>query len=233
VCDIELRENAKRIQINIGDRGVGIFYKIKNECGLEDARHALLELSKGKLTTDPERHTGEGVFFTSRMFTRFEILSNDLFFSREMQDDEDWLIEVENRHTATKGTMITLVLDKSATYTDVDVFKKYENDDSGFTKTHVPVRLARYGEEQLVSRSQARRVLARFNRFSEVILDFKDVPRIGRAFADEIFRVFRDEHPGIQIIPVRTTPEVRATIEHVQTPPNTQAQTGGSGAAGG
>ena len=38
-----------------------------------DKRQALFELSKGKFTTDPSRHSGEGVFFTSRMFDDFEI----------------------------------------------------------------------------------------------------------------------------------------------------------------
>ena len=42
---------------------VGIFKKIQAAIGLLDERHSVLELSKGKLTTDPERHTGEGIFF--------------------------------------------------------------------------------------------------------------------------------------------------------------------------
>lgn len=67
-----------------------------------------------------------------------------------------------------------------------------------------------------MSRSQARRVLARFNRFQEVMLDFKGVPRIGQAFADEIFRVFKNEHPEVAIYPVRTTPDVQAMIDHVR-----------------
>ena len=34
---------------------------------LSDERLASLELSKGKLTIEPRRHSGEGVFFTSRV----------------------------------------------------------------------------------------------------------------------------------------------------------------------
>jgi hypothetical protein len=45
--------------------GVGIFKKIQNALGLEDERHAVLELSRGKLTADPARHTGEGIFFVA------------------------------------------------------------------------------------------------------------------------------------------------------------------------
>jgi STAS-like domain of unknown function (DUF4325) len=97
-----------------------------------------------------------------------------------------------------------------------DVFSKYESDDEGariFSRTHVPVSLARYPNEQLVSRSQARRVLARFNRFSEALLDFNDVPMIGQAFADEIFRVFRKAHPEVQLIPIRANEQVKKMID--------------------
>ena len=56
--------------------------------------------------------------------------------------------------------------------------------------THIPLRLAEYGEDNLVSRSQAKRVLARVDRFEEVILDYSGIRAVGQAFADEIFRVF-------------------------------------------
>ena len=60
------------IRIFVIDDGEGIFRKIKRICGLTDERQALFELSKGKLTTDPDNHTGEGIFFTSRAFDEFE-----------------------------------------------------------------------------------------------------------------------------------------------------------------
>ncbi|MDR3567623.1 MAG: STAS-like domain-containing protein [Syntrophobacteraceae bacterium] len=85
--------------------------------------------------------------------------------------------------------------------TAVEVFEKYatEAGDYGFTKTHVPVNPALYEGETLLSRSQAKRLLSRVDRFSEVILDFKDVRSIGPAFADEIFRVFANAHPRIRL----------------------------------
>jgi anti-sigma regulatory factor (Ser/Thr protein kinase) len=215
-CSIFVEINALSVHIAIRDYGIGIFDKIKQACGLSDPRHALLELSKGKLTTDPSKHTGEGIFFTSRMFQKFDIMSGELFYSRFMEHDDEWLIEVEDRKKATKGTLIYLTIPTGVTYSARDVFKKYEDEDHGFVRTHVPVRLARYDTEQLVSRSQARRVLARFNRFTEVLLDFKDVGTIGQAFADEIFRVFKNEHPEVEIIPLRTSPEVQEVIDHVR-----------------
>jgi anti-sigma regulatory factor (Ser/Thr protein kinase)/predicted transcriptional regulator len=204
-----------QIEIHVIDDGVGIFQKIKTELGLEDERHAILELSKGKLTTDPERHTGEGIFFTSRVFDRFYILSTNLRFIHEGEDD--WLLEEEEKHT--KGTSIGIIIQTQSKRTVKEVFDRYaaEQDDYGFTRTHVPVALAQYPDENLVSRSQAKRLLARFDRFKEVFLDFARVQRIGQAFADEIFRVFRKSHPNIRLVYVNANKEVEVMIHRAET----------------
>ena len=77
------------IMLQIVDNGVGIFKKIQTKLGLDDERHAILELSKGKLTTDPAQHTGEGIFFTSRMFDTFIINSDNLALF--CTNGKDWL----------------------------------------------------------------------------------------------------------------------------------------------
>jgi anti-sigma regulatory factor (Ser/Thr protein kinase) len=221
-CNIYFRKTAAEIQIIVRDFGVGIFKKIAEECRLSDQREAILELAKGKMTTDPSHHAGEGVFFTSRMFTDFSIHAGHLNFLHQIDHDghhDDWLIETEMENRVRVGTGVILRLDPSVKHTTQDIFAKFDEDDDGarrFVRTHVPVRLAQYGNEQLVSRSQARRVLSRFNRFSEVMLDFKGVPSIGQAFADEIFRVFKDEHPEIEVLAARTSPQVRKMIEHAR-----------------
>ena len=51
----------------------------------------------------------------------------------------------------------------------------------------------------MVARSQARDIMSGLELFNEVILDFKDIPYIGQAFADEIFRVFKNLYPNIVI----------------------------------
>ena len=68
-------KTAASTEITLIDDGVGIFKKIQSALGLLDERHAVLELAKGKFTTDPERHSGEGIFFTSRMF--IQIIYNE------------------------------------------------------------------------------------------------------------------------------------------------------------
>jgi anti-sigma regulatory factor (Ser/Thr protein kinase) len=49
-------------RVRVLDDGIGIFRKIKAAFSLEDETQAILELSKGKLTTDPDRHSGQGIF---------------------------------------------------------------------------------------------------------------------------------------------------------------------------
>jgi hypothetical protein len=83
-------------------------------------------------------------------------------------------------------------------------------------KAIVPVRFALFGDEMLVSRAQAKRLLTRFNRFRSVVLDFEGVPKIGQAFADEVFRVFRNAHPQIEIIEINTTEQIRQMINQVK-----------------
>ncbi|MCX6112011.1 MAG: STAS-like domain-containing protein [Proteobacteria bacterium] len=61
------------------------------------------------------------------------------------------------------------------------------------------VKLSDLGEEQYVSRSQAKRILLALDKFEKIILDFKDVKTVGQGFVDEVFRVFKQEHPNIEI----------------------------------
>jgi uncharacterized protein DUF4325 len=211
-----IRKTSVNTEMGIIDDGVGIFRKIQKEMNLLDERHAIFELAKGKLTTDPKRHTGEGIFFTSRMFDSFIIFSGGVFFSHEYGKDEDWLLEERNPN---QGTAVWLKLNNHTARTLKKVFDKFtsgEEGDYGFTKTVVPVKLAQYGNDKLISRSQAKRVLARVELFKTVMFDFADVPTIGQAFADEIFRVFANEHPEIEIFAVKANSEVKRMIERAK-----------------
>ena len=201
---------AVSTEMMISDDGFGIFKKIQKELGLLDERHSVLELSKGKLTTDPQNHTGEGIFFTSRMFDHFQILSGDVYFSHEFGKAEDWILE---RNGGSSGTAVFMKLRNRASRTIQEVFDEFATgDDFVFSKTVVPVRLARYGQDQLISRSQAKRLLARVELFKTVLFDFKDVETIGPAFADEIFRVFALRHPEIQMTPVNANSHIKKMI---------------------
>jgi len=213
---IRYNQNYSDIRMTIADKGVGIFQKIQNDFKLDDPRTALLELSKGKLTSDKKNHAGEGIYFTSRMFDKFSIRSGNLFYSRKKTDGEDWLVEVNDRTATRHGTLVIMDIKTNADWTPRAIFDLYQGDNMRFRKTHVPLKLAQYPGEQLVSRSQAKRLLARFSNFSEVFLDFQDIDQIGQAFADEIFRVFHNEHPEIHINIANANENVRRMVDFVR-----------------
>jgi hypothetical protein len=208
---VRINKTAINTEIILSDDGEGIFKKIQRELNLLDERHAILELSKGKLTTDPKSHTGEGIFFTSRMMDDFVILSGGTYFAHRVIEDEDWILE---RKLSENGTYLFMTLNNNTSKTLKKIFDKYasKKEDFGFTKTVVPVKLVQYGEEALVSRSQAKRLLSRLDRFKTVLLDFDGVNSIGQAFADEIFRVFKLRNTNTEIISIRANREVEDMI---------------------
>jgi hypothetical protein len=202
---VEVRMNALHTEVLVADEGEGIFVKIQRALSLHDPREAILELVKGKLTTAPERHTGEGIFFTSRVVDFFEIESHCLRFSHAPQADD----AIAEQAAATPGTRVRMRLANAAERELQAVFDAFTDpQEYTFDKTVVPLRLAQYEGEKLVSRSQAKRVAHRFERFKRVELDFSGISEIGQAFADELFRVFAAAHPQIRITPVNTAPPV-------------------------
>lgn len=220
--DIGVQRSAASIDFLIHDKGVGIFRKISEAFNLSDDRLAILELSKGKLTTDPKRHSGEGIFFTSRMFDTFNIDSGAIRLfctggeSFLLDQREPWLpAKGPLGSESVNGTRVFMQISPFSKRTMKEVFDRFSDtlsEDYGFVRTHVPVSLARFGDENLVSRSQAKRLLARFERFKEVMLDFSGVETVGQAFADEIFRVFRGEHPGVHLRWINAAPDVERMI---------------------
>ncbi|MEO8333200.1 MAG: hypothetical protein ABI479_12280, partial [Gallionella sp.] len=129
------------LTIAVLDDGIGIFEKITGALGLPDTRLAILELSKGKFTTDPANHSGEGIFFTSRMFDQFQIEANGLHYDHDVRDKHDWLLELGHPKT---GTLVYMAIPITSKRTTREIFDAYTGeDDYGFDKTIVPVRLAR------------------------------------------------------------------------------------------
>lgn len=211
---VNVAKTAANTQVSLRDNGIGIFKKIQSALGLLDERHAILELAKGKLTTDPAKHTGQGIFFTSRLVESFDILAGGVYFGHTFGAQEDWILE---RPEYMAGTTIFMKLNNHTARTCKKIFDEYSSgDDYGFTKTVVPVKLAQYGQDKLISRSQAKRMLARVDLFKTVLFDFSGVETIGQAFADEIFRVFANAHPHVEVIPVHANGEVQQMIHSVR-----------------
>ncbi len=218
---IHAYRNAFAIGCEISDHGIGIFSKIQGAMGLEEKRFAILELAKGKFTTDPSSHTGEGVFFSSKVADRFFIFSDALaFIGDNSAGDADPVMMDKLSEEQGKGTRVyfDVVLDRSITFADIANRYTEAPEDYGFSKTIVPVRLLEYREANpvFVSRSQAKRLLTRFERFKNIILDFQDVDEIGQGFADEVFRVFVNQHPDTTISYINATNMVERMIRRAQ-----------------
>jgi len=217
-ASISIEVNAAVINMSVGDDGIGVFRKICRDLDLEDEREALFELTKGKVTTDPSRHTGEGIFFSSRVFDLYTILSGRLVFIHENhgKPEGDYLVEVKREDS--QGTYVTMRIPVLSARTLKEVFDHYtvDEEDYGFSRTGVIVRLMRRGNENLVSRSQAKRLLSGIEKFREVGLDFEGVESIGQAFADEIFRVFANNNPETKLVSLTANDEVTKMIRRAK-----------------
>ena len=211
---VRIRKTAADTEMLVMDEGVGIFKKIQTALGLSDERHAIFELHKGKLTTDPKNHSGEGIFFTSRMFDAFDILAGGVFFAHEFGEQEDFILEIDRFSV---GTTVLMKIHNHTARTVKKIFDQFSTgEDYGFNKTVVPVKLAKYGDDQLISRSQAKRLLARVELFKTVVFDFTGIETIGQAFSDEIFRVFAQRHPEIELVPIHANSQVKRMIERAK-----------------
>ncbi|MGD2155193.1 MAG: DUF4325 domain-containing protein [Gemmatimonadales bacterium] len=214
---VNLGLSAAAVDLQVTDDGIGIFRKIRQELDLEDELDSVLELAKGKLTTDPQRHTGEGIFFASRMFDEFVIRSGTLSYMHLPNGGEtDWLVEQTSQF---HGTAVQMKIDPQTERRIERVFDEFtsgEEGDYAFDVTHVPVALATHGDENLVSRSQARRLVRRFEGFRRVVLNFKGVEVIGQAFADEVFRVFQSEHPEVELLWANVNSQVERMIRRAR-----------------
>jgi anti-sigma regulatory factor (Ser/Thr protein kinase) len=221
---VAIKRTPQSVNLHVQDRGVGIFQKIKTECGLASEHEAILELTKGKLTTDPERHTGEGIFFSSRMFDDFTIASGTVVLLC-LADREPWSFAARE---APEGTFVGMQISPESRRTTQEVFERFASAKDGFSfdRTRLEVKLVEPEGSALVSRSQAKRILARLERFKEVILDFAGVESVTPAFADEIFRVFASGHPQVHLMSVNDNEQVRQMIRRAVSGRNEQAQRG-------
>lgn len=212
IVDIEMNRPARKIQFKIFDNGIGIFKKIAKASNLSTERESVLQLTKGKYTTDPDRHSGEGIFFSSRAFDSFAIFANGILYMRD-NNENDWYIESRSDKLK-KGTIFEMEIDLDSNRELTEVFAEYTDPETfSFDKTHILVNLSKSDEDHFISRSQAKRVLSGLDSFKDIILDFKDVKVVGQAFVDEVFRVFKNSHPDVSIKWKNANPDVEFMIK--------------------
>jgi anti-sigma regulatory factor (Ser/Thr protein kinase) len=204
---VSLRQTPSHVQLLVSDDGRGVFDKIHEAFALDDPALAMLELSKGKLTSQPQRHTGRGLFFTSKLADVFDLHANEHAFQRRAWEGGNWL---PGSALKRRGTSVYAAIALDTTRTLDAVMNAYSANGHGadFDRTVVPLRLITSTLAGLESRAQARRVAARLHQFRRAEVDFSGVAQIGHGFADELFRVFASQQPAFELVPVNMSPAV-------------------------
>lgn len=202
-------QNYLKTSVLLIDDGIGIFKKIKDHFNLSNLDEAICELFKGKLTTDETNHSGEGIFFTSKLMDSFFILSDGKIFTTSKFEDDN-IIDMK---TTLNGTCVFMSLSNFTNKTTKEIFDQYSDDDGGFVTTKIPLK--HIFDTAPVSRSQAKRICNRLEKFSEAILDFDGIEWMGQGFAHQIFVVFHNAHPNIALLPQNMNDSVASMYNHV------------------
>lgn len=207
---ILIRQNHLKTTVLLQDDGIGIFEKIARHFGFSSLDEAIQELFKGKLTTDSQNHSGEGIFFTSKLMDEFVILSSGKIFAVNKFDSSRLL---ESDFAQKTGTAVLLSLSNHSKKIASEVFDAYSDPECRFTKTVIPLK--HMFESSPVSRSQARRVCNRLDQFEEIEIDFADIEWVGQGFAHELFVVFGNKHSHIKLQPINMNETVTKMYKHV------------------
>ncbi len=206
-----VEKSYARTTVMLIDDGIGIFNKIKDHFGFSSLEESICELFKGKLTTDSQNHSGEGIFFSSKMMDTFLIISSGKIFATTKYDNDLIL----NLDLPFDGTCVFMSLSNLTHKKTIDVFNAYSNEEGSFIKTRIPLK--NIFDSAPISRSQAKRICNRLDNFKEVILDFEDLDWMGQGFAHQIFVVYQKANPEIKITPINMNDSIKKMYNHVVT----------------
>jgi anti-sigma regulatory factor (Ser/Thr protein kinase) len=211
-ADVRFWISREAIAFEILDDGIGAFRSVRERMELPNDLAALQEIEKGKATTAPDRHTGEGIFFTSRAVDVFLLESGELRWTVDNLRDDIAVGDAEAR----RGTRVRCEISPDSERILSKIFDQYtvEVDVPAFQRTSVRVRLFEVGE-RFVSRSEAKRLASRLEGFEEVELDFDGIQEVGQGFVDELFRVWARGHPETRLVPINVSAAVRWMISRV------------------
>jgi anti-sigma regulatory factor (Ser/Thr protein kinase) len=204
--DVRISLHGTRIELAITDAGIGAFENLRSRLHLDDHLHALQELSKGKTTTQPGQHTGEGIFFSSKMVDRFQMTANGLSWLIDNTLDDQTVGHSESL----SGTRVELDIRAMSPTTPASIFERYSTG-LDFDTTCCVIHLFEHGTT-FISRSEAKRLVTNLDRFRKVILDFRGVRQVGQGFVDQVFRVWAHEHPQVVLIPEAMNREVEFMV---------------------
>src|SRR3546814_7509415 len=97
-----------------------MFRNVMKQRGIDSELEARQDLLKGKTTTVPKAHSGEGIFFTSKVADEF-ILESFGYVLRVDNRIDDVFIE---RGSAKRGTRVSFLISERSTRRLDQVFKQ-------------------------------------------------------------------------------------------------------------
>ncbi|OGY84018.1 MAG: hypothetical protein A2898_01985 [Candidatus Kerfeldbacteria bacterium RIFCSPLOWO2_01_FULL_48_11] len=214
---VEVFLKAKELCFIMDDAGIGVFRNVMKKRNLRSPLEAIQDLLKGKTTTMPKAHSGEGIFFTSKAADEFTL---DSYGYQMITNNTIPDVFIRQVPRSKRGTRVTFKIRTDSGRHLSGVFKRYTNlkseSDYGFDKTEIRVKLFTLGGIH-ISRSQARRVLHGLEKFKIILFDFDKVTMVGQAFADEIYRVFHSKYPDIELNATNMNEAVRFMVMHAKT----------------
>lgn len=199
--------DSDAVHFEVEDDGVGVFHLVRKTFDLPDEFAAVAELTKGKRTSAAQRHSGEGIFFTTKAVSTFDLSSDGIRWHVDnLRRDQ-----AVGDSTLRRGTRVRFSVPTTSKTKLADVFKEFSQD-GRFVRSQPVVRLFELGTE-FVSRSEAKRLLAGMDEFDAIALDFDKVDLVGQGFVDEIFRVWAGEHANVAVKPINMSDSVRFMVE--------------------
>ena len=172
----------------LSDNGIGIFENLNNSLILEDIQVAAIEISKGRITTDPQNHGGDELMTVIHLFDKVTIDSSGICLTYYNKKNE-WTV---TRSSQQKGTRIHLEIKSNSRRTCQEIFRQIFDRENKLVR--IPVNLVRSDGEQVNSRIQAQSLLHNIKDLTEIEFDFKNIELIGPAFADELVRKTKEKN---------------------------------------
>ncbi len=198
------------IQFEVRDFGIGIFRKVSRDFRLENEFEGMEHVLKGKQTSQPSAHSGEGIFFTSRIADVFTLRSHHLQVRIDNRVSDTFVSEPKK----IVGTSVQFSISINTKKHLSKLFAKHTNADFMFDRADQRLKVAAFGGA--LSRSQAKRLLQGLESFDRLTFDFKGVTEIGQGFADEVFRIYSQANPKKQLDYTNASPAIELMIQRAR-----------------
>lgn len=208
VIAVQISFEPDNISVIVIDDGIGAFRKVREHFKLPNDLEAIAHIAKGQQTTAPSAHSGQGLYFSSRMVDFFEVEAVGRLWKVDNLREDSTVASTVGR----LGTRVTMRTSRNGTLTPKDVFDRHSIEEFEFDRGTFRVSLVSHGRE-FISRSEAKRLAVGLNLYGAVELDFNGVDFVGQGFVDELFRVWVNANPGTEITYANANDAVRFMIE--------------------